>query len=224
MTNIEHDWHSLGVAIEKLPDEPSEAYQAFLAYAWLQYGERTYTGAAQRANMAPQTVSRYAQEFDWANRVSAVDAARWLKEFRDREALTEDDNRRYVEANRDAKDKLLNISQKMVEVAAKLIDSALISDEVIEGDMIQGADGIMYPTSTIINMKAKISDIPRLVDTAAKTMRMINDLPTEAVERNAEFLTQDYSNLSEEEIIALRNQNRLEMLRLGAIEKLESVN
>ena len=215
-----HEWDSLGIAIRRLDIESQDAYQGFLQYAWLTGKERTSGKVAEILGFSHITVKLWSQEFNWSERVSIVDALRWQREFKEREKLLEKDNQKFAEENRQIKSQAISTSKKMLNVANNLLNSAELIDEMIETGKIETVDGRMVPTHTVIKMKAKISDIPRLVDTAMKVSRLAQDLPTEIVDHQIPIAS-DLSNLSVEELMDLRDQNQRVLREKGAISKID---
>lgn len=217
--NYETEWKGLSIAIEKIEGETTQSYQAFLCYAFLQGTERTYEEVANRTGFNKDTMRMWAHQNKWNERVSAIDATRWLKEFEERESLLKSDNEKFVQANRKIKHQTIEQAEALLKLSSKLITRALDADEVIYGDYVETKDGRMIPTTTTIKMQSKVSDIPRLIDTAVKSIRAVNDLPTEVIERIT-VSDEDLSNLSIEEIIERRNRNRSDMANVSATIKL----
>jgi hypothetical protein len=50
--DAEHQWKALGIAIERLDGETMDAYQAFLAYAWIQGATRDYETVSKKAQLS----------------------------------------------------------------------------------------------------------------------------------------------------------------------------
>jgi hypothetical protein len=222
--NYSDEWKSLGIAIAKLPEETNDNYQAFLAFAWLQGKERSCELVAERTGFGLGTCKIWQMQYRWLERASAVDAQRWLHEHSEREKLLAKDNEEFINANRKVKRKSLQLSNKMLGVASKLLDDAEMSGKVTETGMIETKDGRMVPTLTTIEMKAKISDIPRLVDTAVKVARLAADLPTEIINDLGVRPGTDFKDLSLEELQELQASNRKRLLENGAVQSLGDVD
>lgn len=217
------DWKSLDIAIEKLPTETNDSYQAFLKFCWLQGKERSPENVAEELGYSVMTCRAWSFDHKWLDRADMVDAIKWKHEFTQRERLLEKDNQKFAEQNRHIKDQAMANARKMLNVANNLLAKAEIVDETVETGMVETKDGRMVPTFTEIRMKSKISDIPRLVDTAVKTARLVQDLPTEIIEAQVP-VGADISNLSIEEILALREKNQRYLREKGAERKIETVS
>lgn len=214
----------LGASIAKFSDsETNDAYQGFLTFAYLTGKARSLEAVAEKLGYNVHTVKIWCTQYNWIARVDQVDAQRWLREFRERERLTAKDNKKFAERNTKIREKSFAVSEKMLAVAEKLLQSADLAGEIIETGHVETADGRKVATMTEIHMKAKISDIPRLVDTAVKVARLAGDLPTEIVDRMIPA-TGDLSTLSFEELTKMRDDNREILIEKGAIQKLESLN
>lgn len=212
-----HDWDSLGIAIERLPDETPDAYSAFLQYAWLMPSQRSCQRVADDTGHAVLSCKRWHKDYNWQDRAATVDGIKWIHEFKAREASVAKDNEKFVEENRRIKEQGLEMSKKMLNVAGKLLDSAELADEIIETDHIMVGDR-KVALNTTIKMKSKVSDIPRLVDTAIKVTRLVQDLPTEIVEFSEQIpVGSDLKGLSVEQLMALREKNQAILREKGAI-------
>lgn len=220
-TGNEQNWKGIGLAIEKLTKEPHQAYEAFLQYAWLQYAERTVARVVKITGLPEFKIQAWFRAFDWQDRASLVDGMRWNHEFRQREAVLSKDNEKFAEMNRSIKERGLAMSTKMLAVAEKLLGDAEISGNIIETDRVTTADGRSVPLMTQINMKAKISDIPRLASTALLLARAIQDLPTEVLDQHKPLPIGDYSELSLEELEAMRSENRQQLALKSGISKVD---
>ena len=211
MANAEkQDWESLGIAIERIPGEAADAYQGFLQYAWLNGAERSSNKVAEITGFPLSTVRMWSTSFDWVDRAAVIDGIKWTHEFKKRQAILEKDTLEFADANRKLKMKGLEASDKMINTALNLLKKAESVDEIIEGDEVETKDGRMVPTTTVIHMKSKISDIPRLVSTAVTVGRLVQELPTEIIEDRVP-IGADLSNLSFEELLELQERNRAEM-------------
>lgn len=209
--------------IERQENEPPNAFTAFLFFASLIPSERpghiAFPKVAAHVQTDVQNIRRWFNNYQWDERVSTYDAYVFLENHKQRSQLAQQDNIRWVEEHRKAKDRTLNIADKMLSVAENLLSTAEMSGKVIETDKIQTADGRMVPTKTIIHMKSKVSDIPRLVEVAVKTQRLAADLPTEIIEDRDGIMTADLSTLTDEELQSLIEKNNKEIIQLGATAK-----
>lgn len=223
LTGISHEWDSMGIAIRKLDSETEDAYQAFLSYAWLVGTERKHATVATRLGYILAEIKEWARANDWSERASAVDAIRWTMEMKSRNDLISEDNKRFVQENQQVKNNALRVSQKMLKEAERLLDQALVADEVQETGFITLDDGRQVATTTIVKMKSRVSDIPRLVDTAIKTSRLVQDLPTEIVENHLP-LGADLESLSLDELMQLRETNLKAINQKSGLGKVDQIS
>lgn len=223
MSEISEQFDALGIAIAKLDSETPEAYQAFLAYAWLQGVDRTLKNVAEKTGFAHISCKMWSDDNNWKDRAAVIDGLRWKAEYEHRESIIRADNDKFIQQNREIKEQGIKIGKQMLAVAGNLLNSAELADEVIATDEIETKDGRIVPTYTTIKMKAKISDIPRLVDTAVKVTRLVQDLPTDIIEMDLP-VNADLSKLSVEELIELRDKNQRKMREIAAEGKVETVS
>lgn len=223
MANDNHDWGSLDIAIQRLEHETPEAYQAFLQYAWLQGVDRCIRVVAEKTGFSVGNMRIWSTDNHWVDRAATIDGLRWMREYKEREKLLEQDNLKFAEENRKIKEKGLRAANKMIDVADHLLQSAEMVDDIIETGHVMTADNRRVPTHTVIKMKAKISDIPRLVDTAIKTSRLVQDLPTEIIENHLPIGT-DLRNLSTEDLLAMRERNQQILREKGAASRTETIS
>lgn len=215
---------ALEATIEKVsPDEPNDAYQAFLRYASYIGKQRTLERVASDLGFGLTTVQVWSSRYQWMKRVDQVDAQRWIIEHRKREELLEQDNKHFIEENREIKQKSITIAKKMLNTATNLLSSADLAGKVIETDKVTLLDGSVVPLKTTIEMKSKVSDIPRLVEVAVKVARLSADLPTEIV-RPQILSSDDLEKLSAEELLQLAQDNRAELNRLGITQNISDAN
>ena len=109
----------------------------------------------------------------------------------------------------------------MLDVAENLVQSASLAGKLVETGHVIDQDGRRVPTHTEIHMKAKVSDIPRLVDSAVKNTRLVNDLPTEII-RPVLPAPSELSSLSDEALENLRDDNRKVLVGHGVVQNLGS--
>lgn len=213
---------SLDKLIEKQPGESDIEYAAFLFFAAMPPKERhektMVPRVAEYSGLAAASVWNARAEFSWFDRANLIDAHNWLVENQKRADMLSEDNAKFIQETREIKEKSLDASRKMLSVASNLLDSAELVDQIIETDHVITQDGRRVPTHTTIKMKAKISDIPRLVDTAVKVSRLASELPTEIVENDL-AIGADLSQLSDEELLALRHKNHRRLIEKGAASK-----
>lgn len=214
------DWDSLGIAIQRVDGETPDAYQAFLQFCWLQGSDRTTKEVAKITGFSTHSTSIWSSNHNWAERAAIVDGLRWAHEYKAREATRQKENEKFAKENQSIKEKAMKAANQMLDVAQHLLQSAEIVDDMIETGHVETVDGRMVPTHTVINMKSKVSDIPRLADTAIKISRLVNDLPTEIIASEIP-IGSDLKNLTTEELIALRERNQQILREKGAISKVE---
>jgi hypothetical protein len=154
----------------------------FLTLHGLTGKERSVEAVAEKCGYNVGTCRIWQMNNTWLDRASAVDAQRWLHEYKEREKLLKKDNAEFVAENRKVKQQSQKIAQKMLNVAGNLLENAELAGKVLETGHVTTKDGRKVPTHTTIEMKAKISDIPRLAEAAVKISRLAADLPTEIIE------------------------------------------
>jgi hypothetical protein len=223
--NFGPQYEALGVAIDRLEGETAVAYQAFLIYSGLIGKDRTAERVADKTHFPVTSVKAWMSQNQWQDRVANVDAQRWLIDYQEKQKLTEDDNKRFIEENRHIKRETIRAGKKMLQVANNLLDSATMADEIRETGYVITADNRSVPTTTQIFMKAKVSDIPRLVDTAIKASRLAQDLPTEIIDNLVAGTpgSRDLSQLTEAEIEELAQENRKKLNFLTGVNKLDTI-
>lgn len=224
MLKADENLAGLGVAIERLPGEPPDAYQAFLKFAWLQTSERSIERTSKETGYTIATCQVWSMNYKWSDRATEVDAQRWLHEHLEREKLQFEDNKRFVEANREIKERSIATARKMLRVADNLLETADLAGETVETGHVITSDNRSVPTYTTINMKSKISDIPRLVDTAVKVARLAADLPTEIIDPVQRVAKNgNLRDMSDEELEAALAENRERVEKLGAGQILDTI-
>lgn len=216
------DWDSLDVPIVQEIGEPSDAYQAFLQFAWEQYADRNIARVAQITKYPESRIASWHKNWNWEERASMVDSIRWKYEFRQREKELAKENAEIAQRNRSIKEKGLQITEKMLTVAQNLLNSAELVDEMVESDFVDTADGRRVPTMTVIKMKSKISDIPRLVETAVRTNNLVQGLPTEIVE-TVSLDSVDLENLSYEQLKQLKEKNEKDLKSLRSAQEISTL-
>lgn len=214
--------------VQRRDDESQGAFSAFLAYCSLPTKERLNQSqvlklVAEATGLSESTLFQYRQLYDWDERVSQVEAQRWIREEADRQEQIAADNKKFVAQNRKLKERTNNISLSMLEVAEKLLEKVKVSDEKIEEGFVETVDGRKVPTFVQYHVKAKVSDIPRIVESALKAQRYIQDLPTEVVETEIP-IGADLSGLTVEELIALREKNQQILREKGALGKVQQIS
>lgn len=218
------EYQSLKIAIEKhSEDEPNEAYQAFLQYVSFSGPSRTFEKVVAWSGYNAAQIREWARTYEWVKRADGVDAQRWLYEEQKRQEACQADNQEFAENNRKLKKEGQTILSKMLTVSSKLLDAALDANQVKETGWVKTDDGREVPTMTTIEMKAKISDIPRLVATSIQMSRLINDLPTEIVDINRNIVPSNLANFSWEQLEQLEKDNREVLNRVSGAQKLTEV-
>ena len=221
--DFDKEYEGLEKAIQRFSEyESGDAYQAFLTYAFLSGKDRTIERCAEMMGYEKRTIAGWYGSYQWKERADQVDAQRWLRDFRIREQETAKDNRHFIDENRKIKREAIKISQKMLNVASNLLDSAELAGKVIETGEVETIDGRFVKTKTEIHMKAKISDIPRLADVGVKLARAANDLPTEPIDPTI-APTSNLQSLSKEELERMREDNRDILIKHGAVQKLDGL-
>lgn len=213
-THFSDYWKGLGIAIAQLETETNDAYQGFLCFVSLRGKQRSCERVAALLGYSEGGVKLWQMNHKWQERSSAVDAQVFIKEQQDRDQLTREDNEKFAKDNAAIKQKALRITAKMMDVAENLLSKAELDGKVVETGIVTTDDGRKVATHTEIHMKAKVSDIPRLVDTAVKVTRLVNELPTEIV-RPILPNTSALAKMSEEELNALADDNREILVRHG---------
>lgn len=217
------DFDALGISIERLPEETGQAYQAFLQYAWLQHTDRTNNKVAEKTGHSLMSIRGWAINHNWVERAALVDGLRFKFEFQQREQLQAEDNAKLITENRQIKLDGIKIARRMLTVADNLLNSAEVVDQIIETDHVETKDGRMIPTTTTIHMKAKVSDIPRLVDTAVKVSRLVQDLPTDIIQTQMPAAT-EVREMTTEQLMALREKVQRELRETGLPSAFDSAN
>lgn len=210
------------VNIEKLPGETPDAYQAFLVFARLQFGDRIKPNVAAITGYSMVAINGWSVDFDWTNRANVLDAEEEILIREDRLKLMKQDNVRYAEQSRKIKDKAFELGEKMVDAAADLLSNVKFIEKVVKTGEVETKDGRMVETHTEIHFKAKVSDIPRLADVGMKITQLAAGLPTEIIETNSVDL-QQIKNLSREEIIAQIEAEEQEIAKRSGDKKLSLV-
>jgi hypothetical protein len=182
--------------IEKLPGETPDAYQAFLIFARLQFGDRTKPNVAAITGYSAIAIAGWSTQFNWTERANILDAEEEILIREDRMKLMKKDNLQFAEK-------------------AKAI-------KVVKTGEVETKDGRMVETHTEIIFKAKVSDIPRLADVGMKITQLAAGLPTEIVETNAIDVSK-LKDLTREELIAQMEKEEQEIQRLQADKKLRLV-
>lgn len=213
-THYTEYWQGMQIAIAKVDRETPDSYQGFLCYASLKGKDRSIDRVAQLLGYHVGTVNLWSQQFKWQERSSAVDAQVFIKEQQERDQLTREDNERFARENSKVKDRAIKITNSMLDVAENLLKSATLAGKLVETGHIVDQDGRRVPTHTEIHMKAKISDIPRMVDSAIKNTRLVNELPTEIV-RPVLPSSSQLKNMSTEELQQMSEDNREILVRHG---------
>jgi hypothetical protein len=221
-TLIEENWEHLGIAIESVMGETSDAYQAFLAYAFLQFDERTLKKTSENTGYSERHLRTWMEQFDWVERAKGVDATRWLMEFEKRQELIKEDNLEFIESNRKQKKGFLGAAEKMLHAANKMLDELQKADEVIEEDWVETRDGRWVATTKTVKVAWKASDIPRYVEAALKLQRGVNDLPTEVIETPAGLLPgTSFAEKTLDEIKAERDKIQKQLSGIVQLEDLQ---
>lgn len=205
--------------IERLDDEPINAYKAFLTFLNLSFEERlsALDSVAQKLGISKASVNNYKQNYDWDNRFARFEAHKFTLEFEEKQEITKADRIKVIQQNKNVKDDAHSIATDMMGMAKMLLGKALKSDEVIETGFIIDEHGRSVPTKTQINIKSKVSDIPILAKTAVLIMRMVNDLPTETIETTIP-VSADIENMTTEEIEMQMEENRKKLSNLSNIQ------
>jgi hypothetical protein len=217
-----------GLAIEEIiqryPTESAVEYAGFLEYARLPKHRREDKSGlleiAEKLGQPSASIVRHKNLYNWDDRVALLDAYEFKREFEQRQSILSKDNERYIEQTRKVKNGLQMQLEKALSVLEGLLDYALMAGREIKTGEILTQDGVLMPTHTRIEMKAKVSDISPLLRAIAHTSRLINDLPTEIVE-NKIIETSDLSSLTTQEIEELLSKTRAERLSISGIQKLE---
>jgi membrane-bound inhibitor of C-type lysozyme len=216
-------WKGMDIAIAMLDTETNDSYQGFLCFVSLKGKQRSTERVAQLLGYHEGTVKIWQQNHKWMDRASGVDAQVFIKEQQERDQLTREDNEKFAKENARFKDRALKITNKMMEVAENLLQSATLANKMVETGHVIDAHGRKVPTHTEIHMKAKVSDIPRLVDTAVKTTRLVNELPTDIV-RTTIPNSSALSSMTDEELTRMREDNREVLVRHGLQEVIDKTD
>lgn len=223
-TDYNDYWKSLEIAIAKHPSESNDAYQAFLCFVALRGKQRCLETVAEATGYALSTLKQYQMFYKWLDRADAVDAQVWIREQQDREQIIRKDNEKFAIENAAIKKDVLRIGRKMLKSAENLLQNVEVSGKVIETGHVETKDGRRVATHTTIEMKAKVSDIPRLVDTAVKVTRLANDLPTEIVDLPQLPKAGEIGKLSIEQLQQMREDNRQVLVKKGVdVQDLENI-
>lgn len=210
--------NSIEKLIERYDGETETEYSAFLYFSSLSPKERIGPGITKKVSeysgLTETSVVVTKNRHSWNDRALLIDAHNWMIENEKRQALLSKDNEHFIQENREVKNESLQISKQMLTVAKKLLQNAELVDDIIETGWVETNDGRRVATTTQIKMRAKVSDIPRLVETAVKVSRLAADLPTEILANDINRVT-DLSNMTDEEIMELRAKNNKELLSLG---------
>ncbi len=212
-TTFEENWEHLKISIQPVENENPDAYQAFLAYAYLQYDDRTIKKTVEVTGYPETHVKRWLSEFDWIERAKSLDATRWVIEYEARQALLKEDNQSFIESNRKQKKEFLSAGEKMLDFVNKGLDLLQRTDETetVESEYVETIDGRVVPTiiHTTIKVAWKASDLPRYAEAALKLQRGVNDLPTEVIETPQS--SESVKELTTDEIKARRDEIQREI-------------
>lgn len=201
------DWLTVKQLIERLHDEPTDAYVAFLKYSALPLGERSLERIAKTERITMNKLKDWYGRYDWADRTELLEGARWRQNWNQRQEIDSQENQRYAKKNRELKDRALRVSDKLLTVGEKLLDDAVVAGDIKETDYVETKDGRRVALTTQVFMKSKVGDIPRLFTTAIDVVRKVNDLPTEAIDptkilpvgrKLTEYTDDELNELSEE--------------------------
>lgn len=209
--------------IQKLPEETTDSYQAFLVFARLQFGDRKLSHVAAITGYSEKAVNGWSADFNWVDRANILDAQEEIIIREDRMKLLKADNVRYAEKSREIKDKAFELGGKMVEAAQDLLSNIKFIDKIIETDKVETKDGRMIATHTQIIMKAKVSDIPRLADSGMRMTQLATGMPTEIIEINPFDISQ-IKTLSDEQIVAQIEFSDREIQKRSGDKKLKLVS
>jgi hypothetical protein len=208
--------------IEKLPGETPDAYQAFLIFARLQFGDRTKPNVAAITGYSAIAIAGWSTQFNWTERANILDAEEEILIREDRMKLMKKDNLQFAEKAKAIKEKAFSLGEEMVDAARDLLSNVKFIDKVVKTGEVETKDGRMVETHTEIIFKAKVSDIPRLADVGMKITQLAAGLPTEIVETNAIDVSK-LKDLTREELIAQMEKEEQEIQRLQADKKLRLV-
>lgn len=208
--------------IERIEGETPNEYSAFLAFAQLPPSQRIGADmmkyVAENSMLVAAQIPHIRSKNQWHERANQIDAHNWMVDHQKREKLREADNEKFIAESRLIQEKALKLSDQMMDVAGHLLTSAKLIDKTIETGHVTTKDGRKVPTVTTVHMKSKVSDIPRLAEVGMKMARLAADLPTEIIETDL-AAGADLSNLSDEELIALREKNHRTLLEKSGILK-----
>lgn len=203
--------------IQPMEGETMAQFQAFLCFCSLAYTERQLEKVAKETGFSFNSVKMWSAQHKWIERAMRVDAHRWTEEFKRKQELTQEDNKKYILANRRVKDKTLALNEKLLGVLEKMVDKASKADEVQILDYVETKDGRVVPQTMQVITSFKFSDIPRTLDTIVKTARALNDLPLEEKPQLPAF-DADPKELTYEELVAAREENlkHIHLLEAGS--------
>jgi hypothetical protein len=208
--------------IDKLPGETPDAYQAFLIYARLQFGDRTKDNVSVITGYSGVAIAGWSTKFNWIERANILDAEEEILIREDRMRLMKQDNIRFAEKAKEIKEKAFSLGEEMVDAARDLLKNTKFIDKVVETGEVETKDGRMVKTHTEIHFKAKVSDIPRLADVGMKITQLAAGLPTEIIESNSVDVAK-IKELSREEIYAQIEAEEKEIARRTGDKKLRLI-
>ncbi len=170
--------------IERQENEGYTQHNGFLIYASMHFTERTLQKVAEKMGISVEMVKSYSQNHNWVERASLVDCQRWLEEEEAKSEVTKRDAVEFAKANRKFKDKTIQLTQKMVDVA--------------------------YDALSHIKPEKNhtLNNIARCLEAAVRCQRIINDLPTSIAATTEIPSLNNIEKLSTAELMALEEKLR----------------
>lgn len=194
--------------IEKRDTESATAYTAFLKFARLPESDRRSEVAnpilAEFTGLSINTIKQYRHDFEWDERASMIDAYHFKLDFEANRKEFEKDRVKYIEHNRQIKEKSIEHLKGMSNVIGQLISYGELIGKEEPTDFVETKDGRTVPTYTVVNMKAKVADIATLMNSMVKLTRLVNDLPTTIIENRV--APESLNGKTKDELDAIQEQ------------------
>lgn len=189
--------------IERVQWESLTAYQAFLYFAALSPLKRRegnyFREIAELTGLADTTVRSYISSFKWDERVAIIDAKRFLRREHEFEVLQRENIVKYVNANKDIKDKSIELSRKILEKCIDFANTELMKTEY----------------------KLKPHELSKLYETSVKMSRLVSDLPTEIT--STQILSpEELDRMTPEQLQALLEKEQGDILNLEGIQNIKT--
>lgn len=175
--------------IQKEPDETASGYSVFLYWALLPPAERPNSQALKKLSeifgLSEGTIRQYRSAYNWDERINTLDAYIFKVQIQTRNELFEKNNEKIANEMREFQEIGMNNARLAMETAKNLLETFAMSNKPIQTDFVKAVmpDGSTkaVPTTTTIEMSARVSDIAPLMRVAGDLPLRLMGLPTETV-------------------------------------------